>query len=92
MTDWPALLDVMDQGLSSFPPVLLDALPTGPGPIPPRLAGRAARTLQRMAEVQAALEHEQADIARELAALSALKAAAPKAAASSIPQFLDTKA
>jgi hypothetical protein len=92
MTDWVALLDAMDQGLGSFPPVLLDPLPDDPGPIPPGLAHRVTHTLRRMAEVQAALEHEQADIARELAALAALKAAAPQAAASSVPQFLDTKA
>jgi hypothetical protein len=92
MTDWVALLDAMDEGLGSFPPVLLDALPADPGPIPPGLAPRAARTVRRMAEVQAALEHEQTEIARELTALAALKAAAPQAPASSVPQFLDTKA
>ena len=92
MTDWAALLDAMDEGLTSFRPVVLDSLPTDAGPIPPELTDRAARTLQRMGEVQTALEHEQAEIGRELTALAALKAAAPQAAASSVPQFLDTKA
>jgi hypothetical protein len=91
MTDWVGLLDAMDQGLSSFPPVLLDAMPRDPSPIPPGLASRATRTLQRMAEVQAALEDEQAEIDRELVALAGQKAAAIPAG-SSVPHFLDTKA
>ena len=38
MTDWAALLDAIDAGLDSFPPVLVDALPADPGPVPPALA------------------------------------------------------
>jgi hypothetical protein len=92
MITWPALLDAIDQGLTSFPPVLVDALPTDLGPLPAALAVRATRTLHRMAEVQAALEQEQAGLARELAALSAAKAVAAGNAAPSVPHFLDTKA
>jgi hypothetical protein len=95
MTDtgrWTALLDAMDEGLKSFPPVLVDALPTDLGPLPPVLAARAARTLQRMADGQAVLEQEQAELRRELTALSAAKAVAAGNAAPSVPHFLDTKA
>jgi hypothetical protein len=94
MTTWPALLDAMDEGLVSFPPVLVDLEhgAAGMGPLPPALAERAAATLRRMAEAEAALEHDRSELARELAALSALKATTPQTAASSVPQFLDTKA
>ena len=94
MTDWAALLDAIDEGLTSFPPVLVD-LEGGAanlGPLPPALAERAATTLRRMAEAEATLEHHRSDLARELAAVTALKAAAPQTAGSSVPHFLDTKA
>ena len=92
MTTWPTLLDAIDEGLRSFPPVLLDNLPMDLGPLPPLLAARAARTLRRMAEVEAALERDRAELARELAALSAAKAVAAGNAAPPVPHFLDTKA
>ena len=96
MTDldpgWPALLDAMDDGLRSSPPVLVDLerCAADLGPLPSALAGRAAATLRRMAEVEAALEHYRSELACDLAALSALKAT--QSAASSVPHFLDTKA
>jgi hypothetical protein len=92
MTDWPALLDAIDDGLTSSPPVLLDFAPADVGPLPAGLAGRAAATLRRMAEVEATLERDRAELARELAALSAVKASAAATAASTVPQFLDTRA
>ena len=79
----------MDAGLDEFPPVLLDDLPADPGPVPARLAERAARTLRRMAEVEAALEHERSELARELAAL---KASPLPPTGSPVPHFLDTRA
>ena len=81
----------MDEGLKSFPPVVLDTatLPVDPGPVPPALVDRAHRTLQRMAEVTTALEHHRTEIGRELTALSA---AASAAALRTVPHFLDTKA
>jgi len=87
MTTWPALLDAIDEGLTSLPPVLVDLEQDAAdvGPLPPALAERAAATLRRMAEAEAALEHHRADLARELAALSALKT-------TSVPRFLDTRA
>ena len=88
MTDWPALLDAIDEGLTSSPPVLVDFAPSDFGPIPAALAGRAAATLQRMTEVESGLERERAELARELAALSAAKSSP----AASVPRFLDTKA
>jgi hypothetical protein len=91
MTDWAALLDVIDAGLQASPPAFLDALPADLGPIPPVLAARAAGTLARMAEVEAALEQERAEIARELSALAAVKAPS-NGSASPVPHFLDTKA
>ena len=93
MTDWPALLDAMDEGLAAFPPVLVDVehLAAGLGPLPAPLAERAEATLRRMTEVEAVLEQEHSDLARELAALSALKAS-PHAGAPPVPNFIDTKA
>lgn len=93
MTTWPALLDAIDDGLTSFPPVLVDLERCAAtlGPLPSALTDRAALTLQRMAEAEATLEHHRSDLARELAALSALKATTPPTAAS-VPHFLDTKA
>ena len=88
MTDWPALLDAIDEGLTSSPPVLVDFAPSDFGPLPPALAPRAAAMLQRMTEVEAVLERERAELARELAALSAAKSSP----AASVPRFLDTKA
>jgi hypothetical protein len=92
MTDWPALLDAMDEGLAAFPPILVDVehLAAGLGLLPEPLAGRAEATLRRMAEVETLLDQERSDLARELAALSALKAT--RSSAASVPNFLDTKA
>lgn len=94
MTDWPALLDAVDDGLTAFPPVLLDLeqLAADLGPLPAPLTERAEATLRRMAEVEAVLEQERSDLGRELAALSALKATTPPSGAASVPNFLDTKA
>lgn len=94
MNDWPSLLDAVDEGLAAFPPVLIDfeRLAADLGPLPPSLAERAQATLQRMAEVEARLEEERSDIARELAALSGLKAATTQSGAASVPNFLDTRA
>lgn len=93
MTTWPTLLDAIDEGLTSFPPVLVDLehYRANLGPLPPALAGRAATTLRRMTEAETALKHERSELARELAALSALKAT-PRSGAFSVPHFLDTKA
>ena len=88
MTDWTALLDAIDEGLTSSPPVLVDFAPSDFGPLPPALAPRASATLQRMTDVEAVLERERAELARELAALSAAKSSP----AASVPRFLDTKA
>jgi len=86
MTSWGELLDAIDEGLSSSPPVLVDFAPGEIGPLPADLRNRAERTLHRMADVEAALEHDRAELARELAAISAVTASA------STPRFLDTKA
>ena len=95
MTDaaarWTALLDAIDEGIGASPPVLLDSLPTDIVPVPAALVGRAAATLRRMAEVEAALEQQRSELAGELAALSAARSAAAKAAPP-VPFFLDTKA
>jgi small-conductance mechanosensitive channel len=93
-TSWAAVLDAIDEGLQAFPPVLVDVDPlrAALGPLPSALAERARRTLHRMAQVEAALEHERADLARELAVLSALTANAPATVATSVPRYLDTKA
>ena len=94
MTGWVALLDAVDEGLAEFPPVVLDLdhLAADLGPLPKLLAERAEATLRRMAEVEAVLDRERSDLARELAALSALKATTPQAGAPPVPNFLDTKA
>jgi hypothetical protein len=88
MTDWTALLDAIDEGLISSPPVVVDFAPSDCDPLPVALAERAAATLQRMTDVEAVLERERAELARELAALSAAKSSP----AASVPRFLDTKA
>lgn len=88
MTAWTELLDAIDEGLTSSPPVLVDFEPSDVGPLPVALANRAAATLQRMTEAESALERERAELARELAALSAGKSSP----AASVPRFLDTKA
>ena len=56
----------------------------------PALAAWLARPpiAQRMTEVESGLERERAELARELAALSAAKSSP----AASVPRFLDTKA
>ena len=92
MTDWAALLDSIEDGLASFPPVLVDSLPPDPGPVPPAFVARATSTLQRMSEVEALLAHHRSEIGRELVALSAVKANAARAATSPVPHFLDTRA
>ena len=94
MTDWAALLDAIEDGLASSPPVLVDDLPPDPGPVPPALVGRAARTLQRMIDLQAVLEGQQAEIADELSALSAARAARSRLGdgAKPVPHYLDRRA
>ena len=76
MTDWKSLLDAMDAGLNSFPPVVLEAatLPVASDPVPAALVARADQTLHRMAEATTTLEHHRAEIGRELTALSAANA------------------
>ena len=93
MTEWPALLDAVDDGLAAFPPVLpdLEHLAADLGPLPAALAERAEATLRRMAKVEARLDRERSDLARELAAISALKATSHQTG-TSVPNFLDTKA
>jgi hypothetical protein len=92
MTSWAALLDAIDEGLTSSPPVLPDFVPGDFGALPANLAARATSTLHRMAEVEVALQRDQAELARELAALSAAKGSTTLNAASPVPHFLDTKA
>jgi hypothetical protein len=92
MTGWPALLDAIDEGLTSRPPVLVDFAPADYGPLPDSLADRATRTLRRMSEVAAALKCEQTELARELAALSTARASAAVNPVRPVPHFLDTKA
>jgi hypothetical protein len=89
---WAALLDSIEGGLESFPPVLVGTLPAAPGALPAALVERALSALQRMAEVESALERERAEIGRELLALSAVKANAARVAAPPVPHFLDTRA
>jgi hypothetical protein len=88
MTDWTALLDAIDDGLTSSPPVLVDFALSDFGPLPVALGPRASATLQRMTEVESVLERERAELARELAALAGAKSSP----AASVPRFLDTKA
>jgi len=92
MTDWTALLDAIDEGLTSSPPALVDFAPADFGPLPPALGARAAATLQRMAETEAALEQEQAATARELVGLATARTAAASTAAPNAPRFLDRRA
>jgi hypothetical protein len=92
VTAWEALLDAVEDGLDSFPPVLVDALPADPGPVPRALVDRVVGTLQRMAQVTAALELHRAEVGRELVALAAVKANGALTAASPVPHYLDTKA
>jgi hypothetical protein len=92
VSDWVSLLDSIEDGLDSFPPVLVDLLPVDSGPVPPGLVERALSTLQRMVEVEATLENQRAEIGRELVALSAVKANAARTSAPPVPHFLDTKA
>jgi hypothetical protein len=94
VTDWAALLDAIDDGLEAAPPVLIDDLPSDPGPVPPALVGRAARTLQRMIGLQAVLEGQQAQIADQLSALSAARAARTRLrdGAKPVPHYFDRRA
>jgi hypothetical protein len=91
-TPWEPLLTAIEDGLDSFPPVLVDALPADPGPVPLALVDRAVRVLRRMAEAEVALEQHRAEIGQELVALSAVKATAALTFASPVPRYLDTKA
>ena len=91
MPDWTTLLDAIDEGLASSPPVLVDFTPSDFGPLPAALAPRAAATLQCMAKAEAALERDLTEVGRELTALSAARAAAV-ATAAPVPHFLDTRA
>jgi hypothetical protein len=92
--DWAALLDAIEDGLAASPPVLLEDLPPDPGPVPPALAGRAARTLQRMLDLQAVLERQRGEIADQLAALSAARAARSRLreGAKPVPHYFDHRA
>ena len=94
MTDgaWTALLHSIEDGLATFPPVLVEVLPLDAGPVPPALVERAVSTLARMAEAEATLERQRAEIGRELVGLAALKANVARAATSPVPRFLDTRA
>jgi len=92
VTDWSSLLDAMEDGLDAFPPVVVDALPADPGPVPPSLVDRAVRTLRRMAEAEAELERHRAEIGRQLVALSTARATAARTSPHPVPHFLDTKA
>ena len=91
MNVWAELLDAIEDGLDMSPPVLVDDLPTDPGPVPPALVGRATQTLQRMLDVQAVLEGQQAEIARQLSALSAARAARSRLrdGAKPVPHYFD---
>ena len=92
--DWAALLDRMEEGLAATPPVLLDDLPPDPGPVPPSLTGRAARAVQRMVDLQTVLEGQQAEVAAQLSALSAARAARSRLrdGAKPVPQYFDHRA
>lgn len=92
VADWVSLLDEMEAGLESFPPAVVAALPCDPGPLPPSLRDRAVGTLRRMAEIEATLDGQRAEIARELVGLSAARTAASANATPNVPHFLDTKA
>lgn len=89
---WTELLDAMESGLEAFPPVVIDQLPSDVGPLPPALQDRAVRLLRRMAEAEAELQAQQAEIARELVGLSAARTASAATAAPNVPHFLDTRA
>jgi hypothetical protein len=92
MTDWVALLDAMEAGLEAFPPVVADPLPAAPGPLPLALQDRAVRLLRRMAEAEANLSEQRAELGRELVALSAARSGSGISAAPSVPHYLDTRA
>jgi len=94
VTDWAALLDVIEDGLASSPPVFVDHLPPDPGPVPPALVARATATLQRMADLQAILETRQAAIGTQLSALAAARAARARLRDGSkpVPHYLDHRA
>jgi hypothetical protein len=98
MTDWAALLEALEDGLESIPPVLIDvaSLPATADPVPPALRDDAQRLLRRMAEVEADLERRRVEIGRELAALAAARVAQARVvatgAAKPVPHFLDRRA
>lgn len=87
---WAALLDAIDAGLEFSPPVVVDYLSAEPGPLPPALRDRAVSTFRRMAEAEAELAAQQAEIARELIGLSAARTASA-ATAAAVPHFLDAR-
>jgi len=89
---WAALLDAMEAGLAEIPPVVVESLPSDPGPVPPGLQDRAVRLLRRMTEVEAELAGQQAEVARELIGLAAARTASGSTAAPNVPRFLDTRA
>ena len=91
-TLWKELLDAMEAGLDEFPPAVVDARPTAPGPVPAALQDRAVQLLCRMAEVEAELAGQQAEVAQELIGLSAARTASAATAAPNVPRFLDTRA
>lgn len=90
--DWAALLDAMEAGLTEVPPVVVESLPSDPGPVPPVLQDRAVQLLRRMTEVESELAGQQAEVARELIGLAAARTASASTAAPNIPRFLDTRA
>ena len=94
MTDWAALLDVIEDGLGSSPPVFVENLPSDPGPVPPALVDRASRTLQRMLDLQAILETRQAAIGTQLSALAAARAARSRLrdGTKPVPHYFDQRA
>ena len=86
----------MEEGLESFPPVVVDvAALSAVGPVPAALRPRALQALQRMAEVQSTLEHRRDDLRRELVALTAARAARARVAVAGagkpVPHFLDRR-
>jgi len=91
-SSWTELLDAMEAGLHAFPPAVVDSLPADLGPLPLALQDRAVQLLRRMADVEAEVAGQQAEVARELIGLSAARTAAAATTAPNVPRFLDTRA